>query len=127
MAIFDYDFAYDPAAPVIPISIANPDDDRTPLQAEGLIDSGSDTTLIPLAVLQRVGAFSGEQVYFRGVTGSRATADAYRVVIHMPVGVSYGIRAVATRGGNEIILGRDVLNRWRIVLDGPGETVEITA
>ncbi len=125
MAQFDYDFAYDPPAPVIPIGIANPDDDRPPLRLHALIDSGSDATLIPLSFLQRIGTYSGEQVSFRGVTGSRMIADVYRVLIHMPIGISYGIRAVATRSSGEVILGRDVLNQWRITLDGPGETVEI--
>jgi len=126
MAQFDYDFAYRPPAPVIPIDITNPDDGSLSLRVQALIDSGSDATLIPLAVLQRIGAYSGEQVSFRGVTGSRVIADAFRVVIHLPVGISYGIRAIATRGSEEIILGRDVLNQWRITLDGPGEMVEIT-
>lgn len=127
MAQFDYDSAYHPSAPVIPVGIANPDDNRLPYRAQALIDSGSDATLIPLLILQRIGSFSGEQVQFRGVTGSRLVADVYRVVIHLPAGVSYGIRAVATRGSDEILLGRDVLNQWRITLDGPGETVEIAA
>lgn len=45
----------------------------------------------------------------------------------MPSGISYGIRAIATRGSDEVILGRYVLNQWRITLDGPGEIVEIEA
>ncbi len=127
MAQFDYDFAYAPPAPVVPIGIANPDDGRPPLRVQALIDSGSDATLIPLTMLQQVGVYSGEQVSFRGVTGSRVIADAFRVVIHMPAGTAYGVRAIATRGSEEIILGRDVLNQWRITLDCPGETVEVEA
>jgi hypothetical protein len=125
MAQFDYDLAYIPSAPVIWIGIANPDDGRPPLRVRALIDSGSDATLVPLTMLQRIGVYSGEQVSFRGVTGSRVIADAFRVVIHMPIGIAYGVRAIATRGSNEVILGRDVLNQWRITLDGPGEIVEI--
>ena len=127
MAQFNYDFSYEPPAPVIKIGLGNPDDDRPPLRVQALIDSGSDATLIPLAMLQQISVYSGEQVSFRGVTGGSTIADAYRVVIHMPVGISYGIRAIATRGSHEIILGRDVLNQWRITLDGPGEIVEIQA
>lgn len=127
MAQFDYDSTYNPPAPVIPVGIANPDDNKPPQRVQALIDSGSDATLIPLTILQKVGVYSGEQVNFRGVTGSRMIADAFRVVIHMPTGIAYGIRAIATRGSDEVILGRDVLNQWRITLDGPGETVEIAA
>ena len=45
----------------------------------------------------------------------------------MPTGVTYGIRAIGSKESGEIILGRDVLNQWRITLDGPGEIVEIQA
>ena len=60
MAQFDYDFAYDPPAPVVPIGIANPDDGRPPLRVQALIDSGSDATMIPLTILQKSGVYSGE-------------------------------------------------------------------
>ena len=125
MPLFDYDSAYSPSAPVIPIGIANPEGGRPTLRVQALIDSGSDATLIPLTILQRITVSSGEQVSFRGVTGGRTIADVFRVVIHMPSGISYGIRAIAIRGSDEVILGRDVLNQWRITLDGPGEIVEI--
>lgn len=127
MPLFDYDSAYSPSAPVIPIGIANPEGDRPALHVQALIDSGSDGTLIPLTLLQRIAVNNGEQVSFRGVTGGRTIADVFRVVIHMPSGISYGIRAIATRGSDEVILGRYVLNQWRITLDGPGEIVEIEA
>lgn len=66
MPLFDYDSAYSPSAPVIPIGIANPEGDRPALHVQALIDSGSDGTLIPLTLLQRIAVNNGEQVSFRG-------------------------------------------------------------
>jgi hypothetical protein len=37
-----------------------------------------------------------------------------------------GVEVVGDEISNEVILGRDILNRWRILLDGPNETVEIS-
>lgn len=59
--------------------------------------------------------------------GVSAKVEVFRVVIYMPTGVTYGIRAIGSRESDIVILGRDVLNQWRITLDGPGETVEIEA
>jgi hypothetical protein len=36
-----------------------------------------------------------------------------------------GILAATTRGRSEIVLGREVLNRLKIILDGPAATIEI--
>jgi hypothetical protein len=37
-----------------------------------------------------------------------------------------GIEVVGDELSDEIVLGRNVLNRLRVLLDGPGETVEIS-
>lgn len=125
MAQFLYDSSYSPSAPVLTIGIGLPDEDTPHRQVQALIDSGADATMLPKWILTEIGARSVGRKYLRGVTGSRELVGLYLVVIHMPTGISYGIRAVATIDSGEVILGRDVLNQWRITLDGPGETVEI--
>ena len=127
MAAFLYDSSYDPPAPVIPIRIGIPDKGEPRAQQLAFLDSGADATAIPVNLLRKIGARIVGQGKLSGVTGSRIEVDIFRVVIYMPTGISYGIRAIGSRDGDEIILGRDVLNQWRITLDGPGETVEIEA
>jgi hypothetical protein len=36
-----------------------------------------------------------------------------------------GIEVVGDEASNQIVLGRDVLNQLRVVLDGPNETTEV--
>jgi len=38
-----------------------------------------------------------------------------------------GIEVVGDPSGNEIIVGRDILNRLRILLDGPAKITEVQA
>jgi len=125
MAQFLYDSSYNPSAPVMTIGIGLPDEENPRQQVQALIDTGADATMVAKWILTEIGARSVGRKFLRGVTGNRELVGIYLVVIHMPTGISYGIRAVATDGSNEVILGRDVLNQWRITLDGPGEIVEI--
>lgn len=125
MAQFQYDSTYDPAAPVIEIGVGIPAVKHPLRHLRALVDSGADATVLPRSLLDEIGArFVGHQI-MSGVTGEKETARLYLVLIHMPTGISYGIRAVARERLGEALIGRDVLNQWRITLDGPGETVEI--
>lgn len=127
MATFRYDSSYDPPAPVIPIRIGVPYRSEPADRHWAFLDSGADATAIPVDLLWAIGARLVGQGRLSGVTGVSVEVEVFRVVIYMPTGVSYGIRAIGSRESNEIILGRDVLNQWRITLDGPGEIVEIEA
>lgn len=127
MATFPYDPSYDPPASVIPIRIGVPNRSEPTEQHWAFVDSGADATAIPVDLLWAIGARVVGQGRLSGVTGVSVEVEVFRVVIYMPTGVTYGIRAIGSRDSNEMILGRDVLNQWRITLDGPGEIVEIQA
>lgn len=126
MAQFLYDSSFDPPAPVIEFGLGLPREANPRRYLMALVDSGADVTVIPVQILTEIGAKIVDRRFLRGVIGSRERVGLYQVVIHMPTGIAYGIRAVAGQKIEEAILGRDVLNQWRITLDGPGETVEIT-
>lgn len=127
MVQFLYDSSYDPAAPIMEIGVGIPEEKSPRHYTQAFVDSGADATMLPSAMLTEIGArFVGHKI-LSGITGQKDVVRLYLVVIHMPTGISYGIRAIARDGENEAILGRDVLNQWRITLDGPGEIVEIQA
>lgn len=126
MASFLYDSAFDPPAPVVPIRIGVPNSTEPTEQHRAFLDSGADATAIPVELLWNIGARVVGQGRLSGVTGVSVEVEVFRVVIYMPTGITYGIRAIGSEESDVVILGRDVLNQWRIVLDGPGETVEIT-
>jgi hypothetical protein len=127
MTDFPYDSSFHPPAQVIPFGLGLPDETAPRRMLSGLIDSGADVTLSPAFILREIGAKLIDRRVMLGANGTRQRVNRYQIVIYMPTGVTYGIRAIATRDPNEIILGRDVLNQWRITLDGPGEIVEIEA
>lgn len=126
MAQFHYDSSFNPPAPVIPFGLGLPNEAMPRRNLWGQVDSGADVTLIPASILDEIGAKLADRRIMLGANGTRQQVNRYYVVIHLPTGITHGVRAIATQNDSEILLGRDVLNQWRIVLDGPGETVEIT-
>jgi len=125
MAQFLYDSSFYPPAPVIPFGLGLPNEATPRRNLWEQVDSGADVTLIPASILDEIGVKLADRRFMLGANGTRQRVNRYQVVIHLPTGITYGIRAIATRNDSEILLGRDVLNQWRITLDGPGETVEI--
>lgn len=119
--LFDYSREYDPSAPLIELII----------QAEGgrsetvtaFVDSGADGTIIPLRLLQKLGARYSDQRLLIGTTGKSQVVGLFPVTLQIGQEMIYGVAAAGY--GEEIILGRDVLNQIVVILDGPGLTVEV--
>lgn len=125
MPTFDYDRSYEPSAPVISVGLGLPGESEVRHTLRALVDSGADATMIPRDVLRNIGARFVERRTLQGVTGVRMQVSVYLVVVHLPLDAVYGVRAIAGTPDTMAILGRDVLNQWRVVLDGPAETVEV--
>ncbi|MCS6846056.1 MAG: retroviral-like aspartic protease family protein [Caldilineales bacterium] len=87
--------------------------------ALGLVDTGSDATLVPLRYLLAIGAQETAPGWLVTVTGERQPVALYFVDIFLQQELAPGIRVVADESGDEIILGRDFLNRFPLFLDGP--------
>ena len=61
----------------------------------------------------------------RGYTGGRRTVRTYLVDIEIGALTLPGIEVVGDDATHEILLGRDVLNKLRLLLDGPRQHTEV--
>ena len=122
-----YDENYYPAMPIAPVEISLPGklDDRVSFTA--LIDCGADGTMIPLHILESVGAELFDRAYLRGVLGHRQSVSLYMVTLHIAGHTIYAVEAVAIDRDDNPILGRDVLNQLEVTLNGPATVTEILA
>lgn len=120
-----YNGLYNPPAPVIEVGVRGPGQDSREVRVTALVDSGADATMLPIHVLRSVGARYVETRYVRGVTGTRQVADTFLAVIQIGQHTIPTSEAVAVIRGEEAILGRDVLNRLIVTLDGPALALEI--
>jgi hypothetical protein len=95
------------------------------MRVNALIDSGADASMLPIQVLQAVGAQYIETRYIRGVTGTRQAAETFLAIIQVGPQLVVTSDAIAVVQGEDTILGRDVLNSLVVTLDGPSHMTEI--
>jgi predicted aspartyl protease len=116
---------FTPAMPLLSIGLSRIGQTDPFLTLDAIIDTGADGTLIAMELLEAVEAPYVDRAYLRGITGQREPIDLYLVTIHLGQLRISGIRAGAIAPGELAILGRDVLNHMRLLLDGPAEVTEI--
>lgn len=121
---FPYDEKYDPAMPVVEAVL----DGYAGLESKAvmaIIDSGADGTMLPIDVLEAVGALYQDTVQMRGVLGESERVDRYTVGLKLGAITLHSINSVAIPAGTESVIGRDVLNQLLLTLNGPAFTTQI--
>lgn len=128
----EYDRAKIPAAPVLAIRLSAPGESARTDPIAALIDTGSDFTLVPLSLLLQIDAPEERSAFLRGLWSEQRQVTVYLADLHFENRVLPGIEVVGVEDesaeddqAQEIILGRNVLNRLILLLDGPNEQTEI--
>lgn len=121
-----YDNRYNPAAPVVELTVYAAGSSEKGRSVLALVDSGADATLIPLETLNQIDAEYVTTRRMRGVLGKAYKVDIYVVAVEIGQHRVEGIHAIGIeRGEEEPIIGRDVLNQLIVTLNGLGEVLEI--
>jgi len=117
--------SYYPPIPVLEISLGYPQEMLTHGSLTALIDTGADGTLVPQSLIDELGAPPIDQVRVRSHWGEWRHAQLFTVDIGIGAFRLPAIEVVGDDQGQEIVLGRNVLNRLRLLLDGPARQVEL--
>jgi hypothetical protein len=113
-----YDARYAPAAPVAQVSLRNPESGASIADVPMLIDSGSDVTLLPESAVASVGLRgTGERYRLEAFDGAITESEAIRAVLVF-LDKTFGGRFLVVESELGVI-GRNVLNHVRLLLDGP--------
>ena len=123
---FAYSRDYFPSAPIIEVTFISAAENRRMGPLAGLVDSGADGTLVPLRLLSEIQAPPTSEIIVRSQWGERRPAWLFLVDVQIGTLLFPGVEVVGDEQSDEIVLGRDVLNRLRIVLDGPQATTEFS-
>ena len=97
---------------------------RAPGQSEPAAGSASVGTLPP-SIIKTLDLPPAELLKFKGFGSEEMRLHVYVVEIILPERPPVSIQAIGGEGEPYILLGRDVLNHFKIILDGPGLALEI--
>jgi predicted aspartyl protease len=110
-----------PPAPVVPLVVASPSDiERVELAA--LVDTGADSTLVPSALARALGLPRIDRASLRGIGPRLYAAPVHAAVVRIGRFRAL-VRVIAF--GDEALVGRDLLERLALVLDGPASACEV--
>jgi hypothetical protein len=114
-----------PPAPFVHVTLRNPVTGAEQRDVPAQLDTAADRTLLPDPVVQALALPQIGTIPIGGVGGITQTMPCYPVqmTIHnLPVQI---VEVVASAGESWVLLGRDVLNAHRLLLDGPRLILEI--
>lgn len=128
MNSFPYSQEYTPAAPVIRVELAVLEEGRPIGPYTALVDTGADGTFVPTHLLEELDTIP---IYFTTVR-SHLGEKAHQAGIHLVDLILFGnvrlpgIEVVSDDWGDQIIVGRNVLNKLRVHLNGPDREIQVS-
>lgn len=120
-----YDHSYTPPVPVLQVRFSTPEWELQTDLLLAIVDTGADGTLVPVEQLKQIKASVEGQSGLRSQWGERRVVSLYLVDIEIEDLTLPGVWVVGDEIGAEIVLGRNVLNRLQLLLDGPAEITKI--
>jgi hypothetical protein len=114
-----------PPAPFVAVTLRNPINGAEKQDVPAQIDSAADRTLVPDSLVRALSLPQIGTIAIGGVGGVTQTMPSYPVQLAIHNLPAQTVEVVANSGETWVLLGRDILNGHRILLDGPQSLVEI--
>ncbi|HEY2785204.1 MAG TPA: hypothetical protein VGJ05_09540 [Fimbriiglobus sp.] len=122
----EYAYSFDPVpAPYVTADLALPGDPDCAVCLPALIDTGADRTIVPDFVPGRLRATPAGQKPMEGFAGPTVSLPLYWLQLRIHGLPATDVLVAACQTEPYILLGRDVLNQYRIVLNGPTLRLEL--
>ena len=111
--------------PVLEIQLGYPEETLTLGPLTAIVDTGADGTLVPQSLVDEIGAPFVDDVRIRSHWGEWRNTQMFTVDVGIGELRLAAVEVVGDDQDTEIILGRNILNRLRLLLDGPAGQVEV--
>ncbi|NUQ61116.1 MAG: hypothetical protein HUU20_01425 [Pirellulales bacterium] len=129
MICYSYNQQVTRPAPFVHVTIQPPGGGASVPDLPALLDTAADTaadmTVIPARVAEQLQLVPLDEVPIGGFDGRISWVPTYLVQLTLRVSDPVVIRIIASRDEPYVLLGREVLNGHRILLDGPRLRLEL--
>ena len=122
--MYSYDAGYQPPAPVLPIQISRPWGTAS-LTVQGFLDSGADMSVIPNAAVRDLNLQPVSVTSSRGFGGTVEESMVFSASVSLMRKEAEAVRVLAW-DEDYALIGRDLINGWRLTLDGPAQAFSLS-
>jgi len=125
MIRYGYNRQIAPPAPLVHVTVRSPERGTAVSDLPALSDTAADITVIPARVAEERNLVPLDETSIGGFDGRVSLVSTFLVRLELRESAPRVIPVVASRDDPYVLLGRDVLNDFRVVLDGPRLRLEI--
>ena len=122
---FPHSHRSSPPIPTLELVLYSASTGKSTSPLSAVIDTGADITLVPLSLLRQIGAPELDEVRLRSHWGHATSAITYLVDIRLGTGTLSGVEVVADTHSEQVLVGRDALNKLMLFIDGPALSTHI--
>jgi hypothetical protein len=122
---YTYNRQIEPPAPFIHVSLKCLETGKSVDNLPALIDTAADRTVFPGHLVDLLSLVPLEELLVAGLGGHVVSASAYKLELTVRTFLPQKAVLIAHSDEPYILLGRDVLNRHRLLLNGPELVLEI--
>jgi predicted aspartyl protease len=94
------------------------------IKSIALIDTGATITIIPTKIVRELQLKYVDEITITGIEGIARNYYAYSVMVEFE-NIGYFIIKAAAANIGYVLVGRDILNMWNMLLSGPDRTFNI--
>jgi hypothetical protein len=126
MTRYRYNSQIFPPAPFVHVTISSPAGSAATVgDIPAQLDTAADLTSIPSAIIDQLQLVPLDEMLVAGFAGHLTKLPTYLVQLSVRDIEPVPVKVLASGDEPYVLLGRDVLNRHRVLLDGPRLVLEI--
>jgi hypothetical protein len=125
MVRYTYNRQVTPPAPFVHVAVRPPYEGPAEVEVPAQIDTAADLSVIPGRLVEELQLVPLDAVSALGFGGHLLMLPTFLVELRIRQLAPVTVRVLASQDEPYALLGRDVLNRFTILLDGPNLALEI--
>ena len=114
-----------PPGPFTLVTVGDPSGTQVIPDQVAQVDSAADRTVLPQSCVDRLGLAPIRHIQLAGFGGTPHSYPVFLVLLALPNFSAITLEVVAHPDEPWVLLGRDVMNRYKVLLDGPSLEVSI--